>query len=89
METSTSRFVEITDKKLIEFVEEQENPNAKRKTAYDVELCEGRKAAMKARISQYVQIYLLLLVKFLTIFNMPLVYTRPQLFKGRITLSAG
>ena len=40
METSTSRFVEITDKKLIEFVVEQENPNAKRKTAYNVELCE-------------------------------------------------
>ena len=41
MEISTSRFVEITDKKLIEFVEEQENPNTKRETAYDVELCEG------------------------------------------------
>ena len=37
----SSRFVEITAKKLIEFVEEQENPNTKRKTAYDVELCEG------------------------------------------------
>ena len=34
----TSRFVEITDEELIEFVEEQENPNTKRKTAYDVEL---------------------------------------------------
>ena len=34
----TSRFVEITDEKLIEFVEEQENLNTKRKTAYDVEL---------------------------------------------------
>ena len=41
METSSSRFVEITDKKLIDLVEEQENPNTKRKTAYDVELCEG------------------------------------------------
>ena len=41
MEISTSRFVEMTDKKLIEFVEEQENPNTERKTAYDVELCEG------------------------------------------------
>ena len=41
METITSRFVEMTDKKLIEFVEEQENPNTKRKTAYDVGLCEG------------------------------------------------
>ena len=27
----TSRFVEITDEELIEFVEEQENPNTKRK----------------------------------------------------------
>ena len=34
----TSRFVEITDEELIEFVEDQENPNTKRKTAYDVEL---------------------------------------------------
>ena len=34
----TSRFVEITDEQLIEFVEEQENPNTKRRTAYDVEL---------------------------------------------------
>ena len=34
----TSRFVEITDEELIEFVEEQENPNTRRKTAYDVEL---------------------------------------------------
>ena len=34
----TSRFVEITDEELIKFVEEQENPNTKRKTAYDVEL---------------------------------------------------
>ena len=41
VETSSSRFVEITNKKLIKFVEEQENPNTKRKTAYDVELCEG------------------------------------------------
>ena len=41
METSSNRFAEITDKKLIEFVEEQENPNTRRKTAYDDELCEG------------------------------------------------
>ena len=34
----TSRFVEITDEELIELVDEQENPNTKRKTAYDVEL---------------------------------------------------
>ena len=34
----TSRFVEITGKELIEFVEEQENSNTKRKTAYDIEL---------------------------------------------------
>ena len=34
METSWSRFVEITDEELIEFVEEQENTNIKRKTAY-------------------------------------------------------
>ena len=33
-----SRFVEITDEELTEFVEEQENPNTKRKTTYDVEL---------------------------------------------------
>ena len=41
MDISASRFVEMTDKKLIEFVEEQENPDTKRKTVYDVELCEG------------------------------------------------
>ena len=41
METSSSRFVETTEKKLIKFVEEQENANTKGKTAYDVELCEG------------------------------------------------
>ena len=34
----TSRFVEIRDEELIKFVEEQENPNTKRKTVYDVEL---------------------------------------------------
>ena len=34
----TSRFVEVTDEELVEFVEEQENPNTKRKTVYDVEL---------------------------------------------------
>ena len=39
METSSSRFVEITDKKLIEFVKEKENPNTKWKTAYDVASC--------------------------------------------------
>ena len=32
----TSRFVEITFEELSEFVEEQENPNTKKKTAYDV-----------------------------------------------------
>ena len=36
METSWSRFVEITDEELIEFVEEQENTNIKRKTAYEL-----------------------------------------------------
>ena len=36
METSWSRFVEITDEELIEFVEEQENTNKKRKTAYEL-----------------------------------------------------
>ena len=51
----------MTDKKLIEFVEEQENPNTKRKTAYDVELCEGSwEQWWKTNESQYVQIYLLL-----------------------------
>ena len=34
----TSWFVRIRDKELINFVEEQENPNTKRKTVYDVEL---------------------------------------------------
>ena len=34
METSWSGFVEIADEELIEFVEEQENTNIKRKTAY-------------------------------------------------------
>ena len=33
-----SRFVEITDEAMIEFIEEQENTNTKIKTAYDVEL---------------------------------------------------
>ena len=32
----TCRFVEITDKELIEFVEEKENPKTKRKTTYEV-----------------------------------------------------
>ena len=32
----TGRFVEITDKELIEFVEEKENPNTKRKTTYEI-----------------------------------------------------
>ena len=36
METSWSRFVEITDNELIEFVGEQENTNIKRKTAYEL-----------------------------------------------------
>ena len=35
----TSWFVEIREEELIKFVEEQENPNTKRKTVYDVELC--------------------------------------------------
>ena len=34
----TSWFVEIRDEELIKFLEEQENPNTKRKTVYDVEL---------------------------------------------------
>ena len=34
----TSWFVEIRDEELVKFVEEQENPNTKRKTFYDVEL---------------------------------------------------
>ena len=34
----TKRFVEITDEEQIEFVDEQENSNTKRKIAYDVEL---------------------------------------------------
>ena len=34
----TSWFVGIRDEELINFVEEQENPNTKRKTVYDVEL---------------------------------------------------
>ena len=59
METSSSRFAEITDKKLIEFVEEQENPNTGRKTAYDVELCEGSWKQWW-KLGRYVQIYLLL-----------------------------
>ena len=32
----TCRFVEITDKELIEFVEDNENPNTKGKTPYEV-----------------------------------------------------
>ena len=35
----TSWFVEIREEELIKFVEEQENPNTKRTTVYDVELC--------------------------------------------------
>ena len=38
MKTSWSRFVKSTAEELIKFVEEQENTNTKRKTAYDVEL---------------------------------------------------
>ena len=34
----TSWFVEIREEEVIKFVEEQENPNTKRKTVYDVEL---------------------------------------------------
>ena len=34
----TSRFVEITDEELNEFIEGRQNPNTKKKTAYDVEL---------------------------------------------------
>ena len=34
----TRWFVEIRDEELIKFLEEQENPNTKRKTEYDVEL---------------------------------------------------
>ena len=34
----TSWFVEIRDEELIKFVEEQENPNTKRKTVYYVAL---------------------------------------------------
>ena len=34
----TSWFVEIRDEELIKFLEEQENPNTKRKTMYEVEL---------------------------------------------------
>ena len=34
----TSWFVEIRDEELIKFLEEQENPNTKKKTVYDVEL---------------------------------------------------
>lgn len=41
MEASASRLVEITDEELTEFVEEQENPNTKRITAYDVKLFKG------------------------------------------------
>ena len=33
METSWSRFVEITDEEMVEFVEEQENTNTKRKNS--------------------------------------------------------
>lgn len=34
----TSRFVEISDEELNEFIEGRQNPNTKKKTAYDVEL---------------------------------------------------
>ena len=34
----TSRFVEITDEELNEFIEGRQNPNTKKKTAYDAEL---------------------------------------------------
>ena len=33
-----SRFVDVTDTELTQFLEEQENLNTKRKTVYDVEL---------------------------------------------------
>ena len=38
LKMETKRFVEITDEEQIEFVDEQENSNTKRKIAYDVEL---------------------------------------------------
>ena len=34
----TSRFVQISDEKLNKFIEGRQNPNTKKKTAYNVEL---------------------------------------------------